>query len=247
MTLHRFFAPAVGSGVRCDKVRVMPDRRPAVRSAVAPARIVVVDDHPIVRLGIRRMIDAEADLSVVAEGDSAEAALQQVSRGQLDLLIIDFTLRDGGGLDLIKTLRERAPSLSVLVLSMHDEAMFAERVLRAGARGYVMKQEALTTLVGAIRQVLAGDLYLSPNMAQRLLARLGPDGVSLRSGVEALTDRELEVFEMIGRGLSTAAIAHQLHVSIKTVETHRGNIRSKLELKDASELLRYASSWLERH
>jgi DNA-binding NarL/FixJ family response regulator len=154
-------------------------------------------------------------------------------------------LAEGTGLDLIRSLRESVPTLPVLVLSMHDEALFAERVLRAGARGYIMKREAITGLVGAIRQVLSGRIYVSEHMAQAVLERLGHVAAS-DNPLASLTDRELEVFDLIGRGLGTAAIAEQMDVSIKTIETYRSNIKTKLNLRDATDLIRFAATWTER-
>lgn len=211
-----------------------------------PTRILIVDDHPIVRLGIRQMLAAEHDLDVCGEAESADAAKQAIARTQPDLAIVDLSLAEGTGLDLIRSLRESMPSLPLLVLSMHDEALFAERVLRAGARGYIMKREAITGLVTAIRQVLAGRIYVSEGMAQAVLERLGSEGTEPGNVLAALTDRELEVFDLIGRGLNTTAIAEQLGISIKTIETYRANIKTKLNLKDATELIRFAATWVER-
>jgi DNA-binding NarL/FixJ family response regulator len=209
-------------------------------------RILVVDDHPIVRLGIRQMLAAERDLDVCAEAESADAAKQLIAGAHPDLAIIDLSLAEGTGLDLIRSLRESMPTLPLLVLSMHDEALFAERVLRAGARGYIMKREAITGLVSAIRQVLSGRIYVSEGMAQAVLERLGHDGAAPDNPLANLTDRELEVFELIGRGQSTGAIAEQMGVSIKTIETYRSNIKTKLNLKDATDLIRFAATWAER-
>lgn len=211
-----------------------------------PRRILVVDDHPIVRLGVRQMIATEADLSVCCEADTAEAALQAIRRDQCDLAIVDLSLGTVSGLELIRQLHEAAPALPVLVLSMHDEALFAERALRAGARGYIMKKEAIGGLIGAVRQILAGKVYVSEQVSQRLLGQLGGDVSAPVGRLGGLTDRELEVFELVGRGLSTADIAKRLGVSAKTIETYRSNIKTKLKLKDAKELLRYATSWTER-
>jgi DNA-binding NarL/FixJ family response regulator len=208
-------------------------------------RILIVDDHPIVRLGIRQMLAAQRDLEVCGEADSADAAMQLITSAPPDLAVVDLSLEEGSGLELIRTLRKSAPTLPVLVLSMHDEALFAERVLRAGARGYIMKREAITGLVGAIRQVLSGRIYVSAQMAQTVLERLGHEGAAPESPLATLTDRELEVFEAIGRGLSTAVIAEQLALSIKTIETYRSNIKTKLNLKDASDLVRFAATWVE--
>jgi DNA-binding NarL/FixJ family response regulator len=212
----------------------------------APVRILVVDDHPVVRLGIRQMIAAEPGLSVCGEAESATKALELAKSSRADLAIVDLSLGDGSGLDLIRSLRETTPELKVLVLSMHDEALFAERVLRAGAHGYIMKQEAIDGLVHAIQEVLAGRRFVSTRMSQVILERIGHDAPASGDRLAHLTDRELEVFELIGRGLNTATIADRLEISIKTVETYRSNIRAKLDLKDATELIRYAATWIER-
>ena len=214
-------------------------------SADTRTRILVVDDHPIVRLGIRQMIAAEPDLEICAEAESADAARQLVVKAHPDLAIVDLSLAEGAGLELIRSLRGSAPSLPVLVLSMHDEVLFAERALRAGARGYIMKREAITGLVVAIRQVLAGRIYVSEGMAQAVLERLGNEPAASDNPVGNLTNRELEVFSMIGRGLNTGEIAGQLGVSIKTIETYRSNIKTKLNLKDATDLIRFAATWTE--
>ena len=211
-----------------------------------PARILVVDDHPIVRLGIRQMIEAEPSLSICGEAESAEAALRLVKSSDADLAVVDLSLKDGSGLELIRALREISPRLPVLVLSMHDEHLFAERALRAGAHGYIMKHEAIDGLIGAIQQVLAGRVVVSERMSQRILGRLGADTLESPGPLGNLTDRELEVFELIGRGLSTAEIAERLEVSIKTIETYRANIKVKLDIKDAVDLIRFATTWIER-
>ena len=209
-------------------------------------RILIVDDHPIVRLGICQMLAAERDLEVCGEAESADAAKQLVTSARPDLAIVDLSLAEGTGLELIRSLRESMPTLPILVLSMHDETLFAERVLRAGARGYIMKRQAITGLVAAIRQILAGRIYVSDGMSQSVLERLGHEGTAPDNRLAHLTDRELEVFDLIGRGLSTAAIAEQIGVSIKTVETYRSNIKTKLNLKDATDLIRFAATWTER-
>lgn len=208
-------------------------------------RILIIDDHPIVRLGIRQMLAAEPDLEVCGEAESVEAGKQLVTSARPNLAIVDLSLAQGTGLDLIRLLRESTPTLPVLVLSMHDEALFAERVLRAGARGYIMKREAITGLVAAIRQVLAGHIYVSEGMAQAVLERLGHEA-SADNPLANLTDRELTVFDLIGRGFGTGAIAEQLGVSIKTIETYRSNIKAKLHLKDANDLIRFTTTWTER-
>ena len=207
-------------------------------------RILVIDDHPIVRLGIRQMISTEPDLEICGEADSAQAALHLAATLKPDLALVDLSLAEGTALALIREMREAVPGIEVLVLSMHDETLFAERVLRAGARGYIMKQAAIDGLVGAIRQVASGNIYVSPRMTQRVLEQLrtttGPAGL-----LTTLTDRELEVFDLIGHGKSTAAIAGELAVSVKTIETYRANIKTKLKLKGASDLVRLATSFTE--
>lgn len=217
---------------------------PQVTSA-APTRILVVDDHPIVRLGIRQMVSAEHDLQICAEADSAQRALAAVHDVRPQLAIVDLSLAMSTGLELIRDLRASSPDVLVLVLSMHDEALYADRALRAGARGYIMKREAITGLVGAIRTVLAGRIYVSEAMTQMILERLGHEDARTEDPLSQLSDRELQVFELIGRGLSTSAIAEQLGVSIKTIETYRSNIKAKLNLKDAADLIRHAATWAE--
>lgn len=204
-----------------------------------------MDDHPIVRLGIRQMIGGESDFEICGEAGSAEQALQLASTLKPDLALVDLSLEEGTALGLIRQLREAVPGLEALVLSMHDETLFAERVLRAGARGYIMKQAAIDGLVGAIRQVAAGGVYMSPKMTQHVLEQLRDASGEPAGLLSNLTDRELEVFDLIGHGKSTAAIAGQLAVSVKTIETYRANIKTKLKLKDARDLLRLATSFTE--
>jgi len=214
--------------------------------AARKQRILIVDDHAIVRLGMRQLIAAEPDLSICSEAETAEEALDQARTQKPDLAIVDLSLGTTHGLELVRQFQAAHPDVPVLVLSMHDEALFAERALRAGARGYIMKKEAIEGLIHAVRQVLAGRLYVSEQVSQELLEGLGSAGSPSVDSLGRLTDRELEVFELIGRGLTTAGIAEQLSVSVKTIETYRANIKAKLKLKDANELVRYASSWIER-
>jgi DNA-binding NarL/FixJ family response regulator len=207
-------------------------------------QILIVDDHPVMRFGIAQLIAPHADLRVCGEAESASEAVHRATALQPDLILVDLSLKDRSGLALLRMLREVVPKAALLVVSMHDESLFAERALRAGARGYVMKDESGDTLIGAIRQVLGGRTYVSDRMAQALLARLGHDDMPPPGGALAtLTDRELEVFELIGRALGTAAIAARLGVSVKTVETHRANIKTKLGIEDSTELLRHAIAW----
>jgi len=211
----------------------------------AAARILVVDDHPIVRFGIRQLIDAEPGMQICAEADSAGAALEALESVTPDLALVDLSLAGHTDLELIRRLRELVPTLRILVLSMHDEALFAARALRAGARGYIMKQEAIGGLIRAMRTVLGGQVYVSEMMNRTSFQRSGESWATRAACPEDLSERELTVFELIGRGNSTAAIAGQLEVSIKTVETYRATIRTKLNLRTAAELVRFATIWVE--
>lgn len=206
-------------------------------------RILIVDDHPIVRRGLRELMAGEPDLEVCGEADDAPAALRQIEATRPDVAVIDLSLKTGHGIELIRDIKLRDERIRMLVSSMHDESLFAERALRAGAMGYLNKQESPDKIIDAIRQILRGDVYLSPRMTARLLHRL-VGGESLeRCAVETLSDRELEVFQMIGQGLTTKQIAGKLHLSHKTIETHREKIKSKLNLKNSAELTRYATQW----
>jgi DNA-binding NarL/FixJ family response regulator len=207
-------------------------------------RILIVDDHPMMRDGLRQLIDGEADLEICGEAEDAPAALALAEAEHPDLVLLDITLRSSNGLDLIKDLQIRAPRLAVLVISMHDESLYAERVLRAGGRGYVMKQEGGRKLMEAIRHVLAGKTYVSEKVSARILDQFSGRATESASPVERLTDREFEVFQLIGQGLSTKEIADKLHVSAKTVEVHRVNIKQKLNVATASELIHFAVRWM---
>jgi DNA-binding NarL/FixJ family response regulator len=211
----------------------------------AKKRIFIVDDHPMMRDGLAQLIGKEADLAVCGEAEDAADALKQIEKLAPDLAIVDITLRSGNGLELIKDLRIRAPQTDVLVISMHDESLYAERVLRAGGRGYVMKQEGGKKLMEAIRQVLSGQTYISPKISARIVDAFSGRRSGNVSPVETLTDREFEVFQLIGAGLSTREIGTRLNVSAKTVEVHRVNIKQKLNLGTAPELIRFAVRWVE--
>ncbi len=215
------------------------------RPAKPAARILIVDDHPIVREGLIKLIELEGDLAVVGEAETAAEARKAAEQLKPDLVILDITLREGNGLDLLKDLRVRCPKTAVLVLSMHDESIYAERVLKAGARGYLMKDQARGNVVAALRKVLAGEVYLSPHMAQQVLSRV-TTGAAPAGGspLDALSDRELEVFRLLGRGLSTRQVAHELHRSIRTIDAHRENIKRKLRLSSAAELVQRAVLWV---
>ena len=204
-----------------------------------PARrqVLVVDDHPIVRHGLALLINREPDLMVCGEADDAQSATQAIVSLRPDLVILDISLGGPDGLELLKQIRTRNTDLPVLVLSMHDEATYAERVLRAGANGYIMKQEATDRLLTAIRRILEGQVYVPDRVASRLLRQYAHTStVTARSPLAALSDRELEVFRLIGAGRSTRQIAEILHLSVKTVESYQAHIKEKLELSNAREL-----------
>jgi DNA-binding NarL/FixJ family response regulator len=203
--------------------------------------VLIVDDHPIVRQGLAQLIDQEKDLEVCGQAEDAHEAMQAIRQLHPDMVIVDISLKDTSGMELIKDLKIQYPDLPVLTLSMHDEAVYGERALRAGARGYVMKQEATAKVVTAIRRVLAGEVYVSEGMAAKMVSKLVGGGTRTASSpADALSDRELEVFRMIGEGFGTREMAEKLHLSIKTIETYRAHIKDKLGLQDANELLRSA-------
>ncbi len=209
-------------------------------------RIFIVDDHPIFRQGLAQLINQESDLCVCGEADDYQGALRAVAELNPDMVIVDITLKDMSGIDLIKEVRKLNRGIIMLVISMHDESLYAERALRAGARGYVMKQEASESIVQAIRQVRIGGIYASPRMTEQMLSRFveGPlDAVE--SPLKALTDREMEVFHLIGEGLGISEIGLRLHLSVKTIGTYRERIKEKLNLRNSTELLRHAFNWVE--
>jgi DNA-binding NarL/FixJ family response regulator len=207
-------------------------------------RVLIVDDHALVRSGLSELIGHEAGLEVCGEASDAATALTKVKETQPDIVIVDIMLKEGSGVELIKQIRALDPSIRMLVTSMHDERLYAERVLNAGAMGYVSKQEPAEKVIQAIRQVLAGRVYVSEQMADRVLRRVSHGAEDPKqSPLDALSDRELEVLNLIGQGLSTRQIAEQLHLSVKTIDTYREHIKSKLNLKTANELVRYAVAW----
>jgi DNA-binding NarL/FixJ family response regulator len=205
--------------------------------------ILLVEDHPVVRVGLRELIDAEPDLNVCAEAETVADAVEAARQAHPHLAIIDISLPDGSGIALIKRLKVLLPELRMLVCSMHDEALYAERAINAGAHGYVNKQQTTAEVLEAIRQVLSGRIYLSEAMVQRVINGFAKKKDGAASSIEDLSDRELEVFGLIGQGLSTSKIAAQLNLSVKTVETHREKIKRKLQLSTAGELVRHAVQW----
>lgn len=200
----------------------------------------------MMRQGLAQLINHESDLAVSCEADTAAQALNLITSRAPDLVLIDISLPDKNGLELIKDIRVFNPALPVLVISMHDEALYAERVLRAGGRGYIMKQEGGKKLMDAIRHVLAGRIYVSERMSARILETFsGRKAGSVDSPIELLSDREFEIFQLIGKGQTTRQIAEYLHISIKTVEVHRANIKRRLKLKSGTEVVRYAIRWTD--
>lgn len=207
-------------------------------------RIFIVDDHPIVREGLSLMMNREPDMMVCGEAEEATRALQAITAAKPDFLIVDISLSGPDGLDLLKSVRARYPYLPVLVLSMHDESIYAERALRAGANGYIMKQEATERVLVAVRQILAKNVYVSDRIANRMLQQYIKGSVSERkSPIAELSDRELEVFRLIGEGHGTRMIADELHLSVKTVESYQAHIKEKLSLKNGRELVQRAIQW----
>jgi DNA-binding NarL/FixJ family response regulator len=216
----------------------------AAKATVKKTRVLVVDDHPMTRAGLIHVINHQPDLIVCGEAESAAQALDILDSSRPDLLLIDITLPGKSGLELIKDVKAMHPELLMLVVSMHDESLYADRVLRAGARGYITKHEGGEKLMEAIRHVLSGKIYVSESMSAHILEIFSGGQTRLdRSSIEKLSDREFEVFESLGEGLSSQQIAKKLHLSAKTVDAHRANIKTKLSIKTTAELISYAARW----
>ncbi len=225
---------------------VKESSKPASKAA-KPKRIVVVDDHPLFRKGLEQLINSSDDaFSICGEAGDAAEGMSVIRQLKPDLVIVDLSLPGANGIELIKNIRAEFQKLPVLILSMHDESLYALRALRAGAQGYVMKQEALENVVNAIREVLAGRPYLSHEMSAKLITNFA-SGSSQVNPTDKLSDRELEILELIGKGRDVREIAQALHISAKTVETHRAHIKEKLNLKNARQVTRFAVQWLEGH
>jgi DNA-binding NarL/FixJ family response regulator len=210
------------------------------------AKILIVDDHPAVREALASRISRQPDLEVCGEAADLGEALRLIAETQPDVAVVDISLKTGSGIDLIKRIKDRNDSVRTLVWSMHSESLYAERALRAGALGYINKDQATDKIIDAIRRVLDGKVYLSDAMAEKMLHRavgVGRKGVTA-APLDVLADRELEVFRLIGQGVKTAEIAERLHLSVKTVETYRDRIRQKLDLSDGTELAHYATQWV---
>jgi DNA-binding NarL/FixJ family response regulator len=209
-------------------------------------KILIVDDHPMMREGLAQLIGNDPALAVCGEAGDANEAMQKIHSLKPDLVLTDITLPGKNGLELIKDIQTMHPGLLILVLSMHDETLYVERVLRAGARGYIMKQEGGKKIAEAIRQVLEGHVYVSEKMSAKILEIFSGHRADVtHSPVEKLTDREFEVFQLIGQGVETRQMAEKLHLSTKTIEVHRANIKAKLQLNSMAELIRYAVRWIE--
>jgi DNA-binding NarL/FixJ family response regulator len=223
----------------------MPARTTANADQRSKHSVLIVDDHPVVRQGLAQLINQEKDLEVRGYAEDAHQAMQTIKDIRPDMVIVDISLKDTSGMDLIKDMKIQYPNLPILILSMHDESLYAERALRAGAKGYIMKHEATERVITAIRRVLAGEIYVSDTMAAKMVSKLA-SGVAPQSAspVECLSDRELEVFRLIGEGHKTRNVADKLHLSVKTIETYRAHIKEKLGFKDGNELFRFAVEWV---
>lgn len=209
-------------------------------------RVYLVDDHPIVRQGLIKLIEQEDGLEVCGEAGNVSEALAAIRGLDPDVILVDISLEDSNGLELIRLIDDLGLQIPMLVLSMHDESLYAEHALRAGASGYVMKQAASNTLIQAIEKVMDGEIYVSKNMSSQMLKMaFRSSGEEARTGAELLSLRELEVFELIGRGNSTREIAEQLNLSVKTIETYRAHIKDKLQLRSGTELMQRAIHWVE--
>lgn len=214
-------------------------------STTVKRRVLIVDDHPVFRHGISALINAEDDLTVCGEASSSPTALDAMRTLNPDVALLDISLPGTNGIELIKLMKAEHPRLPLLMLSMHDESLYALRALKAGALGYVMKAEALTHVLDALRKVMKGEIYVSPRLSERLIFQAIQTADSgSGSPVDRLSDRELEVLELLGRGFGTKEIASELHLSVKTIETHRAHIKEKLGFRDAGEMVRFAIDWV---
>ena len=210
------------------------------------SRIFLVDDHPITRQGVAVLINQERDLAVCGEADSAPMAIDMIQKLSPDVALVDITLKTTSGIELMKQLKALRPEMPVLIMSMHDESLFADRALRAGAKGYIMKLEPSATILAAIRRILGGDLYLSEKMKEKMLHRLvKTGGTEVVYAIDTLSDREMEVFQLIGNGYGTRQIATRLNLSVKTIDSYREHLKLKLRLDGGTELVRHAIQWVK--
>lgn len=208
-------------------------------------RVFVVDDHPIVRQGIRMILEEEGTMEVCGESGNANDAIRLISNEHPDIVLVDISLEGtASGIDLVGSLKKRFPSIPCLIISMHDDSLYAERAIMAGARGYVMKNEMEDVIVSAINTILNGELYLKQNTSLKIVSKLlHGSGEEQKSSIDSLTDREFDIFRLLGQGFGTRKIANKLNISVNTVETHRRNIKKKLDLHDSDELVMYAIRW----
>jgi DNA-binding NarL/FixJ family response regulator len=227
------------------KTARLRQRAAALASPPAKKKVFLVDDHPVLREGLATLINREPDLFVAGQCEEAHDALQDLTRSKFDVAVVDLSLKDGDGLDLVKTLKARRADLPVLVLSSHDESLYGERALRAGARGYIMKRETADKLIAAIRTVLAGGLHASDELKAKMLENYAGGAAKESSPVERLSDRELEVFKWLGHGWGTRQIAEKLCIGVKTVDAYRANIKQKLGLENAPQLIHRAVQWVQ--
>ena len=223
----------------------MTVQSPPVPAPSTLPRLLIVDDHPVFRLGLARLVGKEPDIAVCGEADNATAALDAIRRLVPDVVLLDVSMPGTNGIETIKFMLAEQPRLIILVLSMHEESLYALRALRAGAKGYVMKHQAIENVVLALRKVIAGGIYVSPQFAEQLIFKAiqGSNG-DLGMAVDTLSDRELEVLQLFGRGKTTREVAAALHLSVKTIETHRAHIKEKLGFKTADEMLKFAVQWV---
>lgn len=225
-----------------------PKKLSLAPAKIKKSKILIVDDHPIMRRGLAELINLEQDLTVCGEACTIQTALEAIKTLSPDVALVDLSLKDESGLELIKDIKARFPSVRILVLSMHDETFYAERVLRAGAKGYVMKQQASGQVLLAIRKILTGEVYLSDAVSSKILRNFSGDKTDKPGfSVDRLSDRELEVFRLIGTGIGTRQIAERFSRSVKTIETYREHIKQKLDLKDSAELTQTAIRWMQSH
>ena len=210
-------------------------------------KVLIVDDHPIVRHGLGELISRQDDLQMCGEAENAAEALRQVETNRPDVAVIDISLNDDNGIELVEQIRALYPEVKMLVSSMHDEKTFAGRAMRAGALGYINKRESIRKVIDAVRQVLRGEIYLSPQMAKTLLHRAAVGEPLDHNPTDTLSNRELEVFQMIGQGMNTQQIARKLELSPRTIETHRKNIKTKFNLQNGSQLSRAAFQWVQEN
>jgi DNA-binding NarL/FixJ family response regulator len=233
--------------MQTKEAKQLVDRDVKPETADARKRILLVDDHAVVRFGIAQLINRQADLVVCGEQEDARKALDAIIQLKPDLVVADLSLKDSSGLELIRNIKAQFPSLPMLVVSIHDETVYAEIAFRAGALGYLMKQEALEKVIMALRRVLSGNVYVSDSLAAKMLQQQVRGHTDVQQpAIKSLSDREVEVFHLIGQWKKTKEIAGELHLSVKTVEYYREQIKRKLNLKDAAELTQYATAWVQR-